>query len=62
MKGLEYDQYIHPPTQGLDFNFQDMGWGPQWTHLSKLGQCQLGYNMSQAWAKAGLQRPVFSGR
>lgn len=62
-KSLEISYHWYFPSiwwslslpQGLDFFSQDMGWGPQWTHLSKTGQCQLGYNMSQAWVRSGLQ-------
>lgn len=43
------------PAQGLEFFYQDMGFGPQWTHLTKKGACDLGTNMAQAWAASGLQ-------
>jgi len=39
-----------------DFEFyaQDMGYGKQWTHLTKRGECDMGTAMASAWLASGL--------
>lgn len=41
--------------ENFEFYFQDMGWGPQWTHLSKNGECAMGTAMAQAWVSANFR-------
>ena len=56
-EALNYTAYHNTSFTSVDmedFEFfsQDMGWGPQWTHMSKKGECAMGTAMAQAWVKA----------
>mmetsp|Transcript_35497 Transcript_35497/g.78751 ORF Transcript_35497/g.78751 Transcript_35497/m.78751 type:complete len:148 (+) Transcript_35497:1-444(+) len=53
--GIDIPDVVKVDMEGLEFFDQDMGWGPQWTHLSKKGTCALGVNLANAWMESGLQ-------
>jgi hypothetical protein len=39
---------------GYEHYHQDMGFGRQWSHLTKAGQCGMGAGMADAWMASGL--------
>jgi hypothetical protein len=59
----EAQAFINPNTpfiarvdmENFEFFSQDMGWGPQWTHLSKNGSCAMGTEMAKEWVASGFQ-------